>query len=107
MENRKKLKLGNWPFEKGKKAKLIWIGEPFKHNNKWMIDTYFNDDESTKKGLNIKDLTSKTTEKELEKIEQKLHKFILSDDIKKQNQNYKLTKKGFLRTDYIISELFL
>lgn len=61
----------------------------------------------TKKGLNIKDLTSKTTEKELEKIEQKLHKFILSDDIKKQNQNYKLTKKGFLRTDYIISELFL
>ncbi|MBY6838322.1 hypothetical protein FDG50_07755 [Clostridium botulinum] len=49
MENRKKLKLGNWPFEKGKKAKLIWIGEPFKHNNKWMIDTYFNDGESTKR----------------------------------------------------------
>lgn len=49
MENRKKLKLGNWSFEKGKKAKLIWIGEPFKHNNKWMIDTYFNDGESTKR----------------------------------------------------------
>ncbi|MBN1063615.1 Tn7-like element transposition protein TnsE [Clostridium botulinum] len=49
MENRKKLKLGNWPFEKGKKAKLIWIGEPFKHINKWMIDTYFNDGESTKR----------------------------------------------------------
>jgi len=49
MENRKKLKLGNWRFEKGEKAKLIWIGEPFKQNNKWMIDTYFNDGESTKR----------------------------------------------------------
>lgn len=49
MGERKKLKLDNWPFEKGKKAKLIWIGEPFKHNNKWMLDTYFNDGESTKR----------------------------------------------------------
>lgn len=49
MVERKKLKLDNWPFEKGKKAKLIWIGEPFKQNNKWMLDTYFNDGESTKR----------------------------------------------------------
>ncbi|NRT32528.1 hypothetical protein BJV38_004888 [Clostridium beijerinckii] len=49
MGERKKLKLDNWPFEKGKKAKLIWIGEPFKQNNKWMLDTYFNDGESTKR----------------------------------------------------------
>lgn len=49
MGERKKLKLDNWPFEKGKKAKLIWIGEPFKQNNKWMLDTYFYDGEITKK----------------------------------------------------------
>ncbi|OOM79132.1 Tn7-like element transposition protein TnsE [Clostridium sp. BL-8] len=49
MGERKKLKLDNWPFEKGKKAKLIWIGEPFKRNNKWMLDTYFNDGENTKR----------------------------------------------------------
>ncbi|NFO46726.1 hypothetical protein FDB40_07330 [Clostridium botulinum] len=44
-----KLKLKNWSFEKGKKAQLIWIGEPFKENNKWMIDTYFSDGKITKK----------------------------------------------------------
>lgn len=49
MGERKKLKLDNWPFEKGKKAKLIWIGELFKWNNKWVLDTYFNDGESTKR----------------------------------------------------------
>lgn len=49
MGERKKLKLDNWPFEKGKKTKLIWIGEPFKQNNKWMLDTYFYDGEITKK----------------------------------------------------------
>lgn len=46
---KQKLKLKNWPFEKGEKAQLIWIGEPFKENNKWMIDTYFSDGKSTKK----------------------------------------------------------
>ncbi len=46
---KQKLKLKNWPFEKGGKAQLIWIGEPFKENNKWMIDTYFSDGKSTKK----------------------------------------------------------
>lgn len=23
----------DWPFEKGEKVKLTWIGEPFKQNN--------------------------------------------------------------------------
>lgn len=46
---KQKLKLKNWPFEKGEKAQLIWIGEPFKENNKWMIDTYFNDGKNRKK----------------------------------------------------------
>ncbi|WP_294370802.1 Tn7-like element transposition protein TnsE [uncultured Clostridium sp.] len=46
---RMQLKIKNWPFEKGKKAQLIWIGEPFKFNNKWMIDTYFNDEKVTKR----------------------------------------------------------
>lgn len=46
---RTQLKIKNWPFEKGKKVQLIWIGEPFKYDNKWMIDTYFNDGETTKK----------------------------------------------------------
>ncbi|NAS19742.1 hypothetical protein GND98_018330 [Clostridium butyricum] len=46
---KQKLKLKNWPFEKGEKAQLIWIGEPFKENNKWMIDTYFSDGKSTRK----------------------------------------------------------
>lgn len=44
-----KLKLKNWPFEKGQKVQLIWSGEPFKENNKWMIDTYFCDGKVTKK----------------------------------------------------------
>lgn len=46
---KQKLKLKNWPFEKGEKAQLIWIGEPYKENNKWMIDTYFSDGKNTKK----------------------------------------------------------
>lgn len=46
---KQKLKLKNWPFENGKKVQLIWIGEPFRENNKWMIDTYFNDGKETKK----------------------------------------------------------
>ena len=36
-------------FCKGGKGQLIWIGEPFKENNKWMIDTYFNNNKVTKK----------------------------------------------------------
>lgn len=48
-EGRIKLKLKDWPFDTGEKVQLIWIGEPFKHNNKWMIDTYFCDGKETKK----------------------------------------------------------
>lgn len=39
------IKLKNWPFEKGKKVQLIWIGEPFKENNnisEKVLDLYFN-----------------------------------------------------------------
>lgn len=36
------VRANNWPFEKGEKAKLTWIGEPFKQNNKWMLYAYFN-----------------------------------------------------------------
>ncbi|WP_300381953.1 hypothetical protein, partial [Clostridium sp.] len=36
-----KIRLNNWPFLVREKANLIWIGEPFKKNNKWMINTYF------------------------------------------------------------------
>lgn len=35
------IKIKNWPFEKEEKIKLIWIGEPFKQNNKWMVYAYF------------------------------------------------------------------
>lgn len=31
----------NWPFKSGERAKLSWISEPYKVNNKWMINTYF------------------------------------------------------------------
>jgi len=44
-----KLKIKNWPFKLGEKAQLVWIGEPFKQNNKWMLDTYFNNGKITKK----------------------------------------------------------
>lgn len=50
---RKQIKLGDWPFEKGEKVQLIWIGEPFKENNKWMIDTYFNAGKSTEKIIQV------------------------------------------------------
>ena len=30
-----------WPFGKGEKVKLTWIGEPFKQNSKWMVYAYF------------------------------------------------------------------
>ena len=35
------IKIKNWPFKKGERAKLSWISEPYKGNKKWMIDTYF------------------------------------------------------------------
>ncbi len=30
-----------WPFRKGEKARLIWIGDPFRYKNKMMLHAYF------------------------------------------------------------------
>ncbi|GAB2541405.1 Tn7-like element transposition protein TnsE [Gracilibacillus alcaliphilus] len=30
-----------WPFRKGEKARLIWIGDPFRFDNKMMLHAYF------------------------------------------------------------------
>lgn len=35
------VKIKDWPFNKGEKARLTWIGEPYKQNNKWMLKAYF------------------------------------------------------------------
>ncbi|MGJ8742324.1 Tn7-like element transposition protein TnsE [Clostridium botulinum] len=43
------IKAKDWPFKKGENAKLIWVGEPFKYNNKWMIYTYFKGNKATRK----------------------------------------------------------
>lgn len=37
----KLIRLTNWSFEKDEKAKLIWIGEPFNQDKKWMVKVYF------------------------------------------------------------------
>src|SRR5699024_9426328 len=29
-----------WPFKKGEKAELIWIGDPFRYDNKIMLYAY-------------------------------------------------------------------
>lgn len=42
------VRLTNWPFKKGEKAKLVWIKEPFRENNKWMVKAYFKGEKSTK-----------------------------------------------------------
>lgn len=39
----------NWSFEKGEKVKLIWIGEPFKQNSKWMVYAYFKGTRATRR----------------------------------------------------------
>ena len=39
----------NWPFEKGEKVKLTWIGEPFKQNNKWKVYAYFRGTSATRR----------------------------------------------------------
>lgn len=44
----KALKINDWPFEKNEKAKLVWIGEPFKEKKKWMIYAYFRSNRGTK-----------------------------------------------------------
>lgn len=44
----KLIKINNWPFDKEEKAKLIWIGEPFRENKKWVIHAYFKSNGVTK-----------------------------------------------------------
>ncbi|MBB6715374.1 Tn7-like element transposition protein TnsE [Clostridium gasigenes] len=39
----------NWPFEKGEKVKLTWIGEPFKQSSKWMVYAYFKGTRATRR----------------------------------------------------------
>ena len=39
-----------WPFVKGEKARLIWIGDPFRYDNKVMLHAYFQSRESYKEG---------------------------------------------------------
>ncbi|WP_394903228.1 Tn7-like element transposition protein TnsE [Clostridium butyricum] len=39
----------SWPFGKGEKVKLTWIGEPFKQNNKWMVYAYFKGASATRR----------------------------------------------------------
>ena len=38
--NKQQVKI-TWPFAKGEKAQLIWIGEPFRYDHKMMIKAYF------------------------------------------------------------------
>src|SRR5699024_4247295 len=40
-----------WPFKKGEKAELIWIGDPFRYDNKIMLYAYFRANRVTKKIL--------------------------------------------------------
>lgn len=46
---REAVKIKDWPFGKGEKVRLTWIGEPFKENNKWMVNVYFKGNKTTKK----------------------------------------------------------
>ena len=47
--NKVRVKIKDWPFSKGEKVKLTWIGEPFKQNNKWMVNVYFKGSKATRK----------------------------------------------------------
>jgi hypothetical protein len=47
--NKVGVKIKDWPFSKGEKVKLTWIGEPFKQNNKWMVNVYFKGSKATRK----------------------------------------------------------
>jgi hypothetical protein len=42
--SREIIKIKEWPFKKDEKVKLIWIGEPFKKENKYMFYAYFKGD---------------------------------------------------------------
>jgi hypothetical protein len=43
------IKIKDWPFQKGEQVKLTWIGEPFKYDNKWMVNAYFKGSKATRK----------------------------------------------------------
>jgi hypothetical protein len=47
--NKVGVKIKDWPFEKGENVKLTWIGEPFKYDNKWMVNAYFKGSKATRK----------------------------------------------------------
>lgn len=42
-------KIKEWPFQKEERVKLIWIGEPYKQNNKWKVNAYFKGNKYTRK----------------------------------------------------------
>lgn len=46
--NKVGVKIKDWPFAKGEKVKLTWIGEPFKQNSKWMVNAYFKGSKATR-----------------------------------------------------------
>ncbi len=50
MMNAQQVKI-KWPFVKGEKARLIWIGDPFHYDNKIMLYAYFQSKGVTKKVL--------------------------------------------------------
>lgn len=47
--NKRAVIINNWPFEEDEKAKLIWIGEPFRDNNKWVVNAYFKGNRAKRK----------------------------------------------------------
>jgi predicted deacetylase len=47
--NKVGVKIKDWPFGKGERVRLTWIGEPFKQNNKWMVNAYFKGSKATRK----------------------------------------------------------
>lgn len=47
--NKVNVKIKDWPFSKGERVRLTWIGEPFKYNNKWMVNAYFKGSKTTRK----------------------------------------------------------
>ncbi|GFZ33812.1 hypothetical protein CSC2_43380 [Clostridium zeae] len=48
---RETITIKNWPFNKGEKVKLTWIGEPFTKDNKYMFYAYFRGDKCSRRVL--------------------------------------------------------
>ena len=44
-----KIRLKDWPFQKSEKVKLFWMDNPYKKDNKWVLDTYFEGRDGIKK----------------------------------------------------------